>query len=419
MNNFIIKCFFIAFICSYFSYSNSSDLEKISGIFAVIGNDIILDSDIKNSDDKKSFCNTDGLNNFIIQKLMLYYAKKDESIQINDQELELKTQAFLSEMREKYVNQEEFLTQLENKDFLKELTEKIKNKQYTEIFYKKITDDVETSPEEVKYFFKQNKIPIFPKKICISYIIFYPKLSDINKKKIIDFLNKIKKEIHSDTDFSTKAILFSEDDSSALKGGFINIKGIKINNLPQKFRHLVLALKEGEISEPFETDLGFHLIKLEKRKKDEIDFRHILIKPKYSKYELHKTKLFAESFKKRFFNNKIDLDKIPNLLNKNKIVDVMIQKRIWIEENKLSKNMKKTFLFLKRGKMTNPYKEIINGKEAFIIIKLLDEIPSKSASFEKDYSTLKDFVINFKKKDKIINWAKEILKKTYYLKYNC
>lgn len=419
MVNFIQKYLLIVFLCICGCFSYSYDLEKMSGISIVIGNDIILDSEIKNSDEKKSFCKTDILNDLIIQKLMLYYAKKDKNIQINDQELELRNQEFLSEIRNKYINQEEFLIQFENHEFLKELNEKIKNKLYIEKFYKKITDDVEVSPEEVKYFLtqKQNQIPFFPKKICISYIIFCPKLNKINKKKIIDLLNQIKKEIHNDTDFSTKAILFSEDESSALKGGFV--KGMKINNFYKKFGHSVLPLKEGEISEPFETDLGFHLIKLEKKRKDEIDFRHIFIKPKYSKYELYKTKSFVEFFRKRLLNQEINLDKIPYLLNQNKIVDVIVRNQIWLEENLLSKNMKKAFLFLKKGKISHPYKEIINGKEAFVIIKLLDEIPSRPVSFEKDYPTLKNFIINIKKKEKIKNWAKEILKKTYYIKMNC
>ncbi|WP_185867160.1 peptidylprolyl isomerase [Blattabacterium cuenoti] len=418
MKNFFKKYFFILFLSCYFPFSYG--LEKMSGIAVVIGNDIILDSEIRNVNDKKLFCNTDIINDFIIQKLMLLHAKKDPSIQINDKELEFKIQAFLSNMRKKYINQEEFLTQFENKKLLEELNEKIRNQQYIEKFYNKITNDVDPSPEEVKYFFtiKKNKIPYTSKKLYISYIIFYPKLSKINKKKIIDFLNQIKKEIHSDNDFSTKAILFSEDNDSALRGGFV--QGIKINNLPQKFSDSVLSLKEGEISEPFETDLGFHLIKLEKKRKDEIDFRHILIKPKYSKYELYKTKSFAEFFRKRILHHKINLDKIPYLLSQNKIVDVIVQNKIWVEENNLSKNTKKAFFFLKKGKITKPYKEIINDKEAFVIIKLLDEIPSKPVSFEKDYTILKDFVKNIKKKDKIKNWAKKILKKTFYvIKINC
>ncbi|WP_185863269.1 peptidylprolyl isomerase [Blattabacterium cuenoti] len=415
MMNFVRKCFiFILFLCAFFSYSY--ELEKMSGISLVIGNDIILDSEIKS--DKKSFC-ADVLNDFFIQKLMLYHAKKDKSIQINNKELESKTQALLSEMRKKYINQKEFLTQFETEDFLKELSKEIENKQYIEKIYNKITEDVEASPQEVKHFFtkKQNKIPYTSKKICISYAIFYPKLSKTNKKKIIDFLNQIKKEIHSDIDFSAKAIFFSEDDYSAFKGGVM--KGVKINNIPIELGRFILSLKEGEISEPFETDLGFHLIKLEKKRKDEIDFRHILIKPKYSKYELYKTKLFLESFRKDILIHKIDLDKIPKLLNNNKIVDVVWKNKIWIDEDQLSKKMKKIFVFLKKGKITNLYKETINGKEAFFIIKLLDEIPSKPLSFEKNYTILKDIVISIKKRDKIKNWAKEILKKTYYEKINC
>ncbi|WP_341658830.1 peptidylprolyl isomerase [Blattabacterium cuenoti] len=417
---FFIILFIFCVVHNCFSYS--SGLKKLSGISVVVGDDIILDSDNNNEKkEKKPFCDTDRFNNILTQKLMLYYAKKDKSIKITDQELESKIQEFILKMKKKYINQEEFLMQFQNKEFLKELEEEIKNQEYIERFYDKITNDVEVTPKEVKHFLnqeqKQNQIPFIPKKICISYIIFFPRLSNIHKKKIIDFLNQIKKEIHSDIDFSTKAILFSEDDSSALKGGLI--QGMKINNISQKFFHLVLSLKEGEISKPFETNLGFHIVKLEKKRKDDIDFRHILIKPKYSKNELYKTKLFSEFFRKRMIHQKINLDKIPNLLNQNKIVDVIVRDSIWVEENQLPEKMKKEFLFFKKGEITNPHKEIIDGKEAFVIVKLLDKKPSKPFSFEENYNFLKHFVKNIKKKEKIKNWTKEILKNTYYVKFNC
>ncbi|WP_244273563.1 hypothetical protein [Blattabacterium cuenoti] len=119
------------------------------------------------------------------------------------------------------------------------------------------------------------------------------------------------------------------------------------------------------------------------------------------------------------YHNKIDLYKIQKFLNQNKTVDVIVRNPSWIEEPLLSINMKKIFLFLKKGKISHPYKEIINGKEAFIIIKLLDEIPSKPVSFEKDYDILKNLVKDIKKKERIKNWAKKILKSTYYIKMNC
>ncbi|WP_244273564.1 hypothetical protein [Blattabacterium cuenoti] len=193
MNNLKNKKFFsIVFLLCFMHnfFSNSFCLEKLSGISAVVGDDIILDSEVsnskKNNNEGVPFCNTDVLNNNVfIQRLMLYHAKKDKSIDISDQELKYRIQDILSEMKKKYVNQEELLMQFQNEEFLKELNEKIKNKKYIEKFYDKITDDVEVSPREVKFFFhkKKNKIPHFPKKIYFSYLIFYPKLNEIKKKK--------------------------------------------------------------------------------------------------------------------------------------------------------------------------------------------------------------------------------------------
>ncbi|WP_223843730.1 peptidylprolyl isomerase [Blattabacterium cuenoti] len=399
---------FSIFLLFFLIYHLSYSFEKLGGIYAIVGDEIILNSEINNEiHNNKKNCSND----ILIEKLLLYYAKKDNSIQINNQELELKIQELLSEMSKNDANKEEFLIQFKNKEFIEKLKEKIKNYQYIEKFYQKITKDIEISPKEVEYFFikNKNKIPFFPKKMCISYVVFYPKLSPINRRKNIDFLKKIKKEIHSDIDFSVQAILLSEDNDSALNGGLI--KGVNVESLPKKFKNVIFSLSEKEISDPFETDLGFHLIKLEKKKQNEIDIRHIFIKNKYSKYELKKTKLFIDSIKKQIFNTNFE-----NLMKKeknSKIVSYSIWNKIYIEENKLLKNMKKILNSLKKGNISNPYQEIINGKEAFFIVKLLDIIPSRPIHFEKDYSILKNFVKNIKKKEFINNWTNKMLKKTY------
>ncbi|WP_341662570.1 hypothetical protein [Blattabacterium cuenoti] len=104
MKNLNKKFFFIVlflFCVFHNCFSYSSSLEKLSGISVVVGNDIILDSEIKNRNENKSFCNTDVVNNILTQKLMLYYAKKDKNIKISEQELELKIQEFLLEMKKK------------------------------------------------------------------------------------------------------------------------------------------------------------------------------------------------------------------------------------------------------------------------------------------------------------------------------
>ncbi|WP_238785219.1 peptidylprolyl isomerase [Blattabacterium cuenoti] len=397
----------------FFVSSSSFTLEKIGGITAVIGDEILLDSEVKhylNSNKKILPCK--GLENLIIHKLILYHSKKDPSLQIDNQEIQYKKEEFLKG----------FNSDSSKNLSLEELTETIKNNQYIEKFYQKIKENIEITPEEVKHFFnkEKEKLPIVPKQICVSYIILSPKFSKEHREKIMNFLKKIKNEIHSDKDFSTKAILLSEDYSSAFKGGLIN--GIKKKNISKEFEKIVFSLEEKQISEPFETDLGFHLVKLEKKRGEEIDIRHILIQPKYTEEELRRAKSFAYEIKNRLINHEISFETISNerpLLH-NEIVNHSVWKKIWVEENQISKNLKKTLKNLKNGEISKPYKEIVNGKEFFFIVKLLKRKPSHPISFQEDYTQLKNLVMNIKQEEKIKNWIKNQLKKTYLrIEYPC
>ncbi len=408
------ECFFILLMLIIFCIPFLSfSFEKIGGITAVIGDEILLDSEVKhylNSNKKITPCK--GLENLIIHKLILYHAKKDPSLQIDNQEIQSKKEEFLKKFNSNFYKNLS----------LEELTEKIKNNQYIEKFYQKMKEDIEISPEEVKYFFnkEKEKLPIIPKKICVSYMILSPKFSKEHREKIVNFLKKIKNEIHSDKDFSMKAILLSEDYSSAFKGGLIN--GVKKKNISKEFERIVFSLEEKQISEPFETDLGFHLVKLEKKRGEEIDIRHILIQPKYTEEELRKAKSFAYEIKNHLINHKISFETISNerpLLH-NGIVNHSVWKKIWVEENQISKNLKKTLQNLKDGEISEPYKEIVNGKEVFFIVKLLKRKPSHPISFKEDYTQLKNLVMNIKQKEKIKNWIKNQLKKTYLrIEYPC
>lgn len=392
-----IIIFFISFF-AYSSYSNSTNtvkvgkekLEKIGEIPVIIGNDLIFSKEIIKN------CKLNVLDEIFIKKLMLYHAKKDPFLKMDDKELKLQYQILFSE----------FIKKNENINLSQEdLVEMIKNDQYIKNFYKKKTDNIEVSPKEVRNFFYNNinKVFLIPKKLCISCVIFYPKFNDLKKKKIINFLKNIKKNYNNLNSFALIEHL-------SLNNVFI--KNLKINFLPQEFKNVINNLKKGEISKPFETELGFHLVKLEDKRGDEIDMKHILLKYKYDKNILYKTKSYANIIRKRFINKKI------NFISKNKIQNASILEKICIDENDLSKNMKKVCRFLKKGRISYPYEDTIDGKKIFFIIKLLDKIPSRPISIDKDYIMLENIVKEIKKKEKIKNWVKGILDKTY-IRINC
>ena len=102
---------------------------------------------------------------------------------------------------------------------------------------------------------------------------------EINNKQ--DLINELYEEIIDGKDFDDVAVEFSKG-QQALSGG--RLGWLKGEQLPDVFVQVASELKNGELSLPFETSSGFHLIKLNAVKgnepilEEQIKVRHILIK---------------------------------------------------------------------------------------------------------------------------------------------
>src|SRR5690606_3491238 len=128
------------------------------------------------------------------------------------------------------------------------------------------------------------ELPDIPEEVEVSHIVIAPEIFPENEQKVIDELNNYKKEIEEGASFATKAILYSQDPGSASNGGLI--QNVKRGQMVPEFDAVVFNLQEGEISEPFKTDFGYHIAFLEKRRGQELDIRHILIQLKPTPEEI-------------------------------------------------------------------------------------------------------------------------------------
>ena len=122
---------------------------------------------------------------------------------------------------------------------------------------RKIVDKIEITPEEVRTFFKKipkDEIPTFGAEVEIAQIVIKPIVSEEEKQKVIKKLKEIKQDVlENGSSFTTKAVLYSEDRASAPNGGYYKMN--KKTHFVKEFKDVAFSLQEGEISEPFETDL--------------------------------------------------------------------------------------------------------------------------------------------------------------------
>lgn len=401
---------------------------KLDGVAAVVGDEIILDSDIErdfvqakaegmNVENKCEF-----LENILIEKLLLTKAKEDTLIEITndavDRQVDGTVQRFLTQGSESDIlNYFGYNTMAE---FKQELRVIMKDRAYAEEKEKLITKGLDATPEEVKNFYDKNKdqLPDINDEVELNHIVMYPEISPENEQKIVDQLKQYKKEIEDGASFATKAILYSEDPGSASNGGLI--KNVKRGQMVPEFDAVVFNLEEGEISEPFKTDFGYHIAMLEKRRGQEIDVRHILVTLKPTPEEVERTKEKLDSvilkiekgemtFKEAAFQYSVDK---YTKYNGGKMMDEQsMEDRL--EKSKLPAKISAAIAPLTDGEISSPFEDEFSGRAVLHVVQLVQSIPSHKINYETDYYRLKNMTINTKRQDVLMKWVSEQIPDTF------
>lgn len=188
----------------------------------------------------------------------------------------------------------------------------------------------------------------------------------------------------------------------------------------KEFDAVAFNLDEGQVSEPFKTDFGYHIIQLEKRKGQELDLRHILITLKPTDEEIAKTKhkldsiriLINEgkmSFKDaalRFSDDKMTKYNEGNLMNPQTGEDRF-------ERAQMSANVSSALVGLNDGDISPVFVDEYENKKVVRLIRMNGFYPEHKINFEQDYSSLKRFTIRFKEQNVLMDWVKKQIPETF------
>jgi peptidyl-prolyl cis-trans isomerase SurA len=287
---------------------------------------------------------------------------------------------------------------------------------------KKIVDEVEITPEEVRNFFKKipkDELPLFSAEMEVAQIVVKPKISDADKQKVIDRLNGFKKEIQEGSSFATKAVLYSQDPGSRSSGGFYKMN--RKTAFVKEFKDVAFSLAEGEISQPFETEFGFHIIMVEKIKGQEVELRHILISPKVSNQAMKEAKEKIEKIRSKIINKEISFAEAAKTSSDQKETrnsgGVLLNPRTMeprFELTKMDPSLYAQVSSLKDGEVSLPIIDEERGSGKFYkIITVNNRIEEHQADFSRDYIKIKELALRDKQIKEIAKWTEEKIKETY------
>ena len=434
INKLITLIFFINVQFLLAQTENNSYKIKIDGLAAVVGDFVILDSDIDKTiiDLQSQGVNTVDLDRCSLlgklmeDKLYAHHAEQD-SLEIDSQQI----YNYVDQTIDYFINQLgdidkvlEFYKKQDEQTFRLELFEINRVNQLSQKMQTKIVDEIEITPEEVKQFFNnipKYELPVFGAELEISQIIVKPEVSEIEQKKVIDRLESIRNDVVvNGSSFATKAILYSQDPGSRSKGGKYTLN----RNRPQmvkEFRDVAYRLKEGEVSDPFKTDFGWHIVKVDKIRGQEVDVRHILLVPEITNIALSEAKKKIDLIRKRIIDNELTFEEAAKSFSDEKATKnnggVLINPTTGdtrFELTKIDPVLYNQIQRLADNEVSAPLLEKDRqGNQSFKIIKVSNRYDEHTADYSKDYLKIKDLALKEKQLNAIQDWMKEKIVDTY------
>ena len=422
----------------FFNIQNTLGQEtsrfKLDGVASVVGDYVILDSDIDKTFSEmesqgistKNVTRCELLGKLMEDKMYAHHATQD-SLEVSDTEIYSYVDQSIEYFTEQLGSLEkvlEFYNKNDELSFRDELYQLNKIQKLSQLMQSKIVDDVEVTPEEVKLFYESIPLidlPIFGTELEISQIVVEPNVSDEEKNRVIDLLNTFKNDVEEKgLSFASKAILYSQDPGSRANGGKYTLHR-KRPRMVKEFRDIAFSLEEGEISSPFKSEFGWHILTVEKIRGQQVDIRHILITPNVDESKLGESKKLLDTIRKRIIDKEIEFkDAAFNFSyeketrnNGGKLINP-ITGDTRFELTKMDPKLYNQVKNLDQGEISLPLLETDkSGLKKYKIIMVSERFEEHVADFSKDFTKIKDLALKDKQLKTVKKWLRLKIDETF------
>jgi peptidyl-prolyl cis-trans isomerase SurA len=407
---------------------------KIDGVAAVIGDYVILDSDVDKAyiDLQSQGIPTTNiercslLGKLMEDKLYAHHAEQD-SLVVSDAEINdyvgRTIDYFVQELgsMEKVL---EFYKKSDEQSFRSELFDINRVQQLSQKMQSKIVEEIEVTPEEVRTFFDKiptDQRPVFGAELEIAQIVVEPKSTDVEIERTIRLLETMRNDVlENGSSFSSKAILYSQDPGSRSRGGRYTLDR-KRPVMVKEFRDQAYRLREGEVSQPFKTEFGWHIVTVDKIRGQLLDVRHVLLIPEVSNKELQQAKEKINLIRQRIQDGEISFadaalefsDDRETSTNGGVLINPSTGATRF-ELTKLDPGIYNQILNLEDNEVSSPViDEDRSGNKKYKILMVTNRFDQHTADFAKDYVKIKDLALKEKQLSAIQEWMGEKIDDTY------
>lgn len=300
----------------------------------------------------------------------------------------------------------------------------MKNQYIVQQVKENLAKNVKSTPADVRKYYEsldKDSIPYVPMQVEAQIITIKPIIPqeeiDEVKSRLRDYAQRVN---NGESEFSTLAILYSQDGSS-VRGGEIGFRG-RTELMPEYASVAFNLTDPKKASRIVETDAGFHIIQLIEKRGDKVNTRHILLKPKVSDKELTDGITRLDSLRQDINAKKFTFEQAAQYVSQDKdtrnnqgIMYNQMTRSTKFQMSQLPQEVAKHVDKLQVGEISEPFIMIDEktGREVVAIVKLKSRHEGHKATLSDDFEELKD-MYELSAKNKIItDWIENKIKSTY------
>lgn len=361
-----------------------------------------------------------------VQKLYLHQAKLD-TITVSEsmvfQRVDAQLNFFVDQLGSKEKVEEYFRKPMSS--IREELADYVRNNSIVQEVQRTLVKDVKVTPAEVRKYFAKlpaDSIPTIPLQVEVQVISIYPKVPQQEIDNVKARLREFSDQVNSgEREFSTLAILNSEDRGTALRGGETGFIGK--SSLAPEFAAVAFNLNDTKkVSKIVETEFGYHIIQLIEKRGDQINCRHILLKPRVSQSDIDEAVHTLDSIRTDILNKKFTFESIVPYVSQDKntrynegLMSNANTSSTRFEMSELPQDIAKAVAGLEVGEISRPITtiDVTNNKEMVVLVKLRSRRPVHKADLATDYQVIANMLENHKRQQILADWVEQKQQDTY------
>ena len=414
---------------------HGQNAQVVDRIAAVVGDEIVLKSEVdqlvRRQTQQRNVSYSDGLwmevlRQLVDQKLLTEEARRDTTITVSDQQLSDQLDRRIGQYVQR-AGSEERLEQAYGKSLLEikeQFREDLRGQILAQQLRRRRTQNIDITPSEVRQWFEripQDSLPRLPKTVRLSHIVQYPKPTEEARQEAKSMITSIRDSIVSGgASLEAMARQFSASDAAGTPSG--GLTNVSIDDLVPEFAAVASRTPVGTVSQPFYNDSqnGFHILRIDSKDGSTVDLHHVLIKPDAPSGE--RAEEYLSAVRDTLLNNEdIPFERMARrhseedrtAQNGGRVTDPESNTRDLVLDA-LGPSWTRTIRNLESGEISRPTRvQLLNGDEAYHIVRLDRRVPAHRASLETDYERIRQLALQDKRRRKMNEWTDQLREEIY------